>query len=65
MNCMPSKDEQSLTIFLKDVWYAEAYDVDPEDDTFYSGFVAICDKFPGQDFYLATFYHEWFIIENL
>gem|GEM_PF-1873849 len=25
--------------------------------------MAVCDRMKGQDFYLATVYHEWFIIE--
>lgn len=31
---------QSLTIFFKDTTFAEAYGVDPEDDTLYTGFLA-------------------------
>ena len=49
-------DGQSLTIFLKDTTY--------KSDPFFSGFVAVCDRVPGEDFYLAILYHEWFIIEN-
>jgi hypothetical protein len=26
--------------------------------------VAICERFPGEDFFVATVYHEWFIFEN-
>lgn len=59
-----SEEQQVLTIFLKDAWYAEAYNVDPETDTSISGFLAVCEKFPGQNFYLATVYHEWLIVDN-
>ena len=52
-----SEDGQSLTLFLKNTTY--------DDDWFNSGFIAVCDRMPGQDFYLAILYHEWFIIESL
>ncbi|MCI0576712.1 MAG: hypothetical protein L0332_29215 [Chloroflexi bacterium] len=56
LRVIPSADGQSLTIFLKDTtWY---------DDPLWSGFVAVCDKVPGEDFYLTVLYHEWMIIEN-
>jgi hypothetical protein len=55
-----SDDQQTLTIFLKDTTYVER----SEDEFFMAGFVAICDKFPGQEFYVAVVYHEWFIVEN-
>lgn len=55
-----SDDGQSLTIFLKDTTYVP----DPQDEMFYAGFVAVCDKVPGETFYLAILYHEWFIINN-
>ena len=29
-----------------------------------AGFVAICDKFPDEEFYVAIVYHEWFMVEN-
>lgn len=50
-----SEDGQSLTLFLKNATY--------DDDWSNSGFIAVCDRMPGQDFYLAILYHEWFIIE--
>ncbi|MBV9864781.1 MAG: hypothetical protein JO316_05495 [Abitibacteriaceae bacterium] len=55
-----SKDEQTLVIFLKDTTYVE----NVNDEMFNAGFIAICDKFPSEDFYIATVYHEWFIIDN-
>lgn len=27
-------------------------------------FVAVCEKVPGEEFFIASLYHEWFIIEN-
>ncbi len=50
---------QSLTIFLKDTTFVD----DPEMEIFWGGFVAVCDKMPGETFYIAILYHEWFIIE--
>lgn len=64
LRCFVSRDGDALTLFLKDTTLAEAYGVDPDEDTFYTGFMAFCEKFPGQEFYLATVYHEWFIVEN-
>jgi hypothetical protein len=51
-----SADGLSLTLFLKDTTYY--------DDKFASGFMAVCDKVPGETFYLAVVYHEWFIIDH-
>lgn len=51
-----SADGNSLTLFLKDTTYG--------DDWFMSGYMAVCDRMAGQNFYLAILYHEWFIIEN-
>jgi hypothetical protein len=50
-----SADGLALTLFLKDTTY--------DDNWFSSGFLAVCDKVPGETFYLAVVYHEWFIIE--
>lgn len=46
----------SLTLFLKNTTYY--------DDPFMSGFLAICDKVAGEEFFVAVVYHEWFIIES-
>jgi hypothetical protein len=46
----------SLTLFFKDTTYLD----DPDDDTF-AGFIAICDKFPGTQFFVAIVYHEWYL----
>jgi predicted aspartyl protease len=34
---------------------------DPQYEGFETGRVAICDRFPGESFYVAVFYHEWYI----
>ncbi len=54
-----SEDRRTLTVFLKDTTHTEG----PEDEMFSAGRLAVCDRFPGQDFYLTVIYHEWFIIE--
>jgi hypothetical protein len=47
--------EQSLTLFLKD----RTHVTNPVDETF-AGRIAICDKMPGNDFFIAIVFHEWF-----
>jgi hypothetical protein len=60
LRCIEGDGGQSLTIFLKDTTYIR----DPDDEMFFAGFVAVCDKFPGEDFFIAILFHEWFIIEE-
>jgi hypothetical protein len=58
LRAIPSSDGNTLTLFLKDTTWLEG------DDPFYqmlAGRVAICDKLPGEDFFLAVFYHEWYV----
>lgn len=50
-----SEDRSKMVLYIKDTTY--------DDSAFGAGFVAICDKFPGHEFYLASFYHEWFILD--
>ena len=56
LRVIESKDSNALTVFLKDTTY--------DDDDFFSGFMAVCEKFAGEEFFTATVYHEWFIVEN-
>jgi hypothetical protein len=51
-----SRDGNTLTLFLQDT----------TDDDHWSaaGFMAVCEKVSGEPFFLATLYHEWFIIER-
>jgi len=63
LRCIVGDNGQALTLFLKDTTYV--HDDTPEWEVmFMAGFVAICDKVPGEDFFIAILYHEWFIIEN-
>ncbi len=54
-----SCDSSSLTVFLKDTTYCTG----PGED-FYAGFMAVCDRVPGEGFFIAILYHEWFIINQ-
>ncbi|MHC5863129.1 hypothetical protein [Nostoc sp.] len=56
IRCIWSMDNNSVTVFLSDTTY--------EDDPFFSGFMAVCDRLKGEEFFLAVLYHEWFIIER-
>lgn len=56
-----SQDEQVLTVFFKDTTYLHT----PDFEMFEAGFMAVCEKMPAESFYIATVYHEWFIIESL
>lgn len=56
LRVIESRDEKTLTVFLKDTTY--------DDDDFFSGFVAVCERFANEEFFTAIVYHEWFIIEN-
>lgn len=49
-----SEDHGKLVIYLKDTTY--------DDSLLGAGYVTICDRQP-ENFYLATLYHEWFIID--
>ena len=55
-----SRDGDSLTVFLKDTTHYP----DPEDELFWTGRMAVCDRVPGEDFFLAIVFHEWFVIDN-
>jgi hypothetical protein len=55
LRCTVGDGGQSLTLFLKDRSFVD----DPVDDIF-AGRVAICDKMPEADFFIAIVYHEWY-----
>jgi hypothetical protein len=56
--CIPSADSKILTIFLHD----RTYDKDPDWDMF-AGRLAVCERIPEQDWYIAIVYHECWISE--
>jgi hypothetical protein len=49
-----SVDGNSVTIFLTDTTFGS--------DWFEIGYLAVCDKVAGEDFWLTIVYHEWFVI---
>lgn len=52
--------ETTMTIFLKDTTYLSS----PDYEKFEAGFVAICEKVAGEEFFIAVLYHEWFILDT-
>lgn len=52
--CIPSKDGKTLTIFLHD----RSYD---EGDDMFAGRLAVCERVPEQDWFIAIVYHECWI----
>jgi hypothetical protein len=60
LRCIESTDGHTLTIFLKDTTYVQS----PRREFLDAGYLAVCEKYPGEDFYIAIVYHEWFMVEN-
>jgi hypothetical protein len=56
LRCIIGEHGDTLTLFFKDMTYVR----DPKFEAFYSGFLAVCDKLPGEEFFVAIVYHEWF-----
>lgn len=52
-----SQDEQTLILYHLDTTY--------EQEEMLAGRVAICERFPNAEFYVAMFYHEWYTIPFL
>lgn len=61
-----SEEGDTLIIFLRNGWYSEAYDRIPftPETEHYEGFAAICERVPGEEFFIADFYHEWWAVHN-
>lgn len=66
MRCIPSADGETLTIFLRNRRYLEAYEIaeGSPNAMFYDGFLAVCQKISDEAFYVADVYHEWFVVDN-
>jgi hypothetical protein len=63
LRCIVGDGGSSLTIFLKDTtglgdWFTE------QDEVFQAGYLAVCDQFPGEAFYVTHVYHEWFMLQD-
>ncbi len=56
LRCIEGDGGTVLTLFLRDTTYGQEWHD--------SGFLAVSEKVPGEEFYLASVYHEWFIVEN-
>jgi hypothetical protein len=54
--CIESKDGKTLTIFLHD----RTYDTDRDMDML-AGRIAVCEKVPEQNWFIAILYHECWI----
>jgi hypothetical protein len=50
--CIGSTDRQMLTIFLRDTTY---------DTGIFAGYLAVCEKVPDQEWYIAIVYHECWV----
>ncbi len=59
LRVLVAEQRSALTIFLKDTTFLE----EPGDEWFVAGFLAVCERMPGENFYIASVFHEWFIIE--
>jgi hypothetical protein len=55
LNHFFSQDLSRLVVYLKDETYEKGM---------FSGYIAICKLISPENFYLATLYHEWFIVEH-
>ena len=55
LRCIPSVDGEVLTLFLRDTTHFSGID---------AGFLAVCERVPGESWFIATVYHEWFIIDS-
>jgi hypothetical protein len=56
VRCIPSADGDVLTIFLRDTTFWS---------DMFAGLLAVCEKVPGEDWYIALVYHEWFVIDDV
>ena len=54
LRCIVGDGGQVLTIFLKDTTH---------DSRIFAGRVAVCEREAGEQWYVATLYHEWFILD--
>ncbi len=54
LRCFPSRDEDVLTVFLKDTTHYSGVD---------AGFLAICERVRDEHWYVTIVYHEWYLLE--
>jgi hypothetical protein len=58
LRTIESADGKSLVLFLQDTTYLSDYGL------LDTGFLAVCDKVAGEEFYIAIVYHEWYLLEE-
>jgi hypothetical protein len=58
LRCIVGDGGDTLTLFLKDTTYVPP---NSDQEAFFAGFVAVCDRLPGEPFFVAIVYHEWFM----
>jgi hypothetical protein len=57
VRCTAASDGSTLTLFLKDTTNY----LDTRHERFDAGRVAICDRFENENFFVAIFYHVWYM----
>jgi hypothetical protein len=57
LRCIVGDGGDTLTLFLKDTTYVP----DGSREALFAGFLAVCDRLPGEEFFVALVYHEWFM----
>ena len=57
LRSVKSADQETLIVYLKDTTF--------EEDSLFAGRLAVCERFPGAEFYVAMAYHEWFAVPRL
>ncbi|MGH9942161.1 MAG: hypothetical protein ACRD9R_07380 [Pyrinomonadaceae bacterium] len=61
LKCFASAAARTLTVFLKDTTNVNE---DRPDQLFFAGFMAVCRKFPDENFFTSIVYHEWMLLEE-
>lgn len=59
LRCIVSQNGDTLTVFFKDHTFTT-----PDIEYFDAGRIAICDRIPETEVFIAVVYHEWFAVEN-
>jgi hypothetical protein len=63
LRIMAGEDGRMLTIFLKDLTWAKYYALDHAWS--WAGFLAVCDRAPEADWYVAILFHEIYLRRDL
>jgi len=61
--CIVSKDDKVLTIFLKNLSYAKDWQNPTEDEVFMEmGYMSVCYRVEDEDFYVAAIHHARYVV---